>query len=165
MEHQEMVLEQLDQWGIPYEIHTHPPAHTITECLAMDFITQDIVICKNIFLCNRQKTNFYLMLIHPQKAFHTGVVSKALGVSRLSFGPDELLPEMLGLVSGAVSPLGLMFDKEKKIALVGDEDLLSYKRIAFHPCVNTSTVVFQAADFWQKLLIKMDRTPMFIKAE
>lgn len=159
------ILSMLDSWCIPYELHRHPPAHTIDDCLAMDFITPDVVICKNLFLCNRQKTSFYLMLIHPKKAFHTAFVSKAIGVSRLSFAPDELLPQMLGLAPGAVSPLGLCFDKQHCIQLVCDDSLVTYPRIAFHPCVNTSTVIFNKELFWQSVLEKLQVVPMLINVE
>ena len=126
MQSRDIVLRALNEWGIPFEHHTHVPAHTIDDCLLMDFIMPDVVICKNIFLCNRQQTQFYLMLMHPNKQFRTAEVSRALGVSRLSFAPDAYLPEMLGLLPGSVSPLGLLFDQEQRITLLCDKGIWEY---------------------------------------
>ena len=111
----EKVLQALRQWGIPFALYEHPPVHTMDDC----FFTEGVdwtktEMPKNIFLCNRQKTTFYLMLLRHDVPFRTGTVSKALGVSRLSFAPDELLPEMLGLRAGAVSPLGLFTIRRKR---------------------------------------------------
>ncbi len=163
MNSRNIVIETLKEWNVPFAHHTHQAAHTIDDCLQMDFIGPDVVICKNIFLCNRQQTEFYLMLLHPKKQFRTADVSKALGVSRLSFAPDAFLPGMLGLLPGAVSPLGLIFDKEHRITLVCDSAILGYPRIAFHPCVNTETVIFEMNDFFDKVLPQMGVTPRIVE--
>jgi len=162
MESRDVVIQTLAEWNIPFEHHTHRAAYTIGDCVEMDFIQPEVVICKNIFLCNRQQTQFYLMLLHPDKQFHTAEVSKELGVSRLSFAPDELLPHMLGLLPGAVSPLGLLFDREHQVTLVCDRAIREYSRIAFHPCVNTETVIFQYRDFFEKVLQRMNVVPIWV---
>ena len=89
-------------------------------------------------------------------------MSRELKVSRLSFAPDSLLPQMLGLLPGAVSPLGLMFDREHKVTLVCDKAIREYSRIAFHPCVNTETVIFQYNDFIEKVLLRMNVVPTWV---
>ena len=165
MDNSAIVYDQLHQWGITYERHDHEPAHTIWDCLQMPFITEDVVICKNIFLSNRQRTQFYLLLIEPTKTFHTSKVSSCLGVSRLSFAPDEMLAPLLGLERGAVSPLGLLFDKEHRIPLICDAELQKAPRIAFHPLVNTSTVIFDGGDFWNRVLPHMGVKPIFVPCE
>ncbi len=162
MQSRDIVISALREWNIPFHLHTHQAAHTIDDCLLMDFITPDVVICKNIFLCNRQLTQFYLMLLHPDKQFRTAEVSKALGVSRLSFAPDSYLPGMLGLMPGSVSPLGLLFDKEHRITLVCDERIREYPRIAFHPCINTETVIFDSIDFYEKVLRHIGTAPVWV---
>ncbi len=162
MESRDTVVSTLRAWGIPFELHAHQAAHTIADCVQMDFITPDVVICKNIFLCNRQQTQFYLMLLHPDSQFRTAEVSRALGVSRLSFAPDELLPGMLGLLPGAVSPLGLLFDTGHRITLLCDRRIRDYPRIAFHPCINTETVVFGGGDFFEKVLPLMNAVPVWV---
>ena len=111
------ILSLLDDSGIPYEFYEHERAFTIEDCLRMPFIGPDVTMCKNILLCNRQKTQFYLMLLKPLTPFRTAVVSKALGVSRLSFAPEDALEERLHLTSGSVSPLALWFDRAHEIPL------------------------------------------------
>lgn len=146
------VLGFLDAHGIPYELYEHERAHTIDDCLKMPFINENITICKNILLCNRQQTNFYLMLLKPLTAFRTAVVSKALGVSRLSFAPENALTDLLHLTSGSVSPLGLLFDKKHEITLCYELGIRDTDYIAFHPCDNSATVIFTQQVFWEQLI-------------
>ena len=89
------VLAFLDERGIPYEYHEHEPAHSIDACLKMPFITEDITICRNIFLTNDRRSNYFLLLLKPLTPFRTSVVSKLLGSSRLSFGPVEIMEEKM----------------------------------------------------------------------
>jgi len=156
------VLEWLDRHQIPYELHEHERAHTIEACLQMPFITEDVTICKNILLCNRQQTAFYLLLLKPLTPFRTAVVSKLLGSSRLSFAPEDVLEEMLHLTSGSVSPLGLLFDDHHQITLCYEQAVLDTARIAFHPCDNSATVIFEQKVFWEKVLNSLDVTPVCI---
>lgn len=145
-----------------YEYHTHDKAHTIEDCLAMPFINDDVTICKNIFLANRQQTAFYLLLLKPHTPFRTSVVSKALGSSRLSFAPEEALPRLLHLTSGSVSPLGLFYDRDHRITLVAEQAVQDTPKIAFHPCDNSATVIFSQAEFWQKVLPALGVSPVLI---
>ncbi len=143
------VLDWLTRRGIPFELHEHERAHTIDDCLRMPFIDENVTICKNIFLCNRQKTAFYLLLLKPLTPFRTAVISKELGVSRLSFAPPEALEERLRVSSGSVSPLGLLFDEAHEIQLCFEPGIRDTPRIAFHPCDNAATVIFTQEAFWQ----------------
>lgn len=154
------VLAWLDERRIPYELYEHERAHTIDDCLRMPFITDDVTICKNIMLCNRQQTRFFLLLLKPLTPFRTSVVSKALGVSRLSFAPAESLEEKLHLTSGSVSPLGLLFDPGHQITLCYEEAVLETARIAFHPCDNAATVIFDQRAFWQQVIPALDLHPV-----
>ncbi len=157
------ILRWLDEGQIPYRLYTHEPAHTIDDCLRMPFITENVTICKNVFLCNRQQTSYYLMLLRPHTPFRTAVVSKALGVSRLSFAPDDALPRLLHLTSGAVSPLGLYFDREHAITLCYEAAVRDTPEIAFHPCDNTATVVFTQEAFWQGALPRLGVVPVRVE--
>jgi len=157
------VLKLLDENNIPYEFYEHERAHTIDDCLQMPFITEDVTICKNIMLCNRQKTQFYLMLLKPLTPFRTAVVSKALGVSRLSFAPQEALEERLHLTSGSVSPLGLMFDKNHEICLCYETGIRDTQRIAFHPCDNAATVIFTQEVFWSQVIPALGLSPVAVE--
>ena len=156
---QQEVLSFLDANRIPYEIYEHERAHTIEDCLKMPFITENVTICKNILLCNRQKTQFYLMLLKPLTPFRTAVVSKALGVSRLSFAPEDALEEKLHLTSGSVSPLGLLFDQKHEIDLCYETGVRETERIAFHPCDNSATVIFTQKVFWEQVVPALGITP------
>ena len=156
------VLKLLDQNHIPYQFYTHERAHSIDDCLRMPFITDEVTICKNILLCNRQQTKYFLLLLKPLTPFRTSVVSKALGVSRLSFAPEESLERLLHLTSGSVSPLGLMFDKFKSITLCYETAVKSTELIAFHPCDNSATLVFTQQVFWEQVVPLLGILPVEI---
>lgn len=156
------VISYLDRFFIPYELYEHERAPTIDACLQMPFITEEITICKNILLCNRQQTHFYLLLLRPLTPFRTSVVSKLLGTSRLSFAPESALENMLHLTSGSVSPLGLLFDQRKKITLCYEQAILSTPQIAFHPCDNAATVIFDQQVFWNQVIPLFEREPVCI---
>lgn len=159
---QTQILAFLNGLKIDYDYYEHEPAHTIDACLAMPFITEDVTICKNIFLCNRQQTAYYLLLLKPHTPFRTSVVSKALGTSRLSFAPAEALPRLLHLRSGSVSPLGLFYDREHAITLTAEEAVKETARIAFHPCDNRSTVIFSQHTFWETVLPALGTKPVLL---
>lgn len=163
MDNSAAILTALDRMGIPYTLYGHKPMWTIDDCLdnpQMD--RRAATMPKNVFLCNRQQTDFYLLLLAPEKAFRTAVVSKLLGVSRLSFAPPDKLPEMLGLTMGAVSPLGLLFDRQKRVRLVMDRALLAFPRLWFHPGVNTGSVELDTGDFMDFFLPRLNVSPDLI---
>ena len=162
LETRKEVLALLDRHRIPYEIHEHERAHTIDDCLKMPFITDEVTICKNILLCNRQQTSYYLLLLKPLTPFRTSVVSKLLGSSRLSFAPQNALEELLHLTSGSVSPLGLLFDQERKITLCYEKAICDTGKIAFHPCDNAATVIFEQRVFWNQVINVLDLKPICI---
>lgn len=112
------ILARLD---IPFTRYEHAAALTMADCA---HIGGDIGAhhCKNLFLTNRQQTDFYLLMLEPDKQFRTAEVSKQLGVSRLSFATPELLHEKLGLIPGAVSPLALCHGEARPIRVLMDKD-------------------------------------------
>lgn len=162
MSNKEKVLERFRELAIPCEVHEHAPAHSMEDCLALPYAAPDVTFCKNILLCNRQMTDFYLLVMPPEKVFRTSEVSKKLGSSRLSFAPNECLPDMLGLESGSLSPLALWFDEGKKVKLAIDREVQKEGRIAFHPCDNTATVIFEQSVFWQQVIPVLEREPMWL---
>lgn len=158
MNHQQDILAFLLKNAIPYTLFEHEAKHTIEECLQEPGLQlPGVTMPRNILLTNRQQTAYYLLLISPLVPFRTAVVSKLLGVSRLSFAPTEKLWDLLGVTPGAVSPLGLLFDKDKQVQLVMDEALLAYDKLWFHPGVNTASVEISTADFLHRLLPAMGR--------
>ncbi len=157
------VLAWLNGLRLPFRLYEHERADTIADCLKMPFINEDVTICKNVFLCNRQQTSYYLMLLRPETPFHTAVVSKALGVSRLSFAPEEAMGELLHLSPGSVSPLGLYFDPLKRVTLCYETAVRQTAEIAFHPCDNTATVIFTQDTFWNGVIPALGVTPVKIE--
>lgn len=141
----------LDSLGIPYTRLDHDPTATIEACHDIDQ-RLGIEICKNLFLCNQQKTSFYMLMIPGTKKFKTAVLSKQIESSRLSFGPPEYMEEYLDITPGSVSVLGLMNDKDNHVRLLIDEEVLKSEYVGCHPCINTASLRLKTADIIQKFL-------------
>lgn len=149
-------------WGVSFERIDHAPAMTMEDCAEVDRIL-DTLICKNLFLCNRQKTDFYLLLIPGDKHFQTKVLSSQLGVSRLSFADASYMEKFLDITPGSVSVLGLMNDRENRVKLVIDRDVMESDAFACHPCINTSSIRFSMTDFTQKVLPALKHIPCYVE--
>lgn len=162
MSHKAEVIAMLGELNIPCAIYEHEAAHTMEDCLALPYATPEVTFCKNILLCNRQLTDFYLLVMPPCKAFRTSEVSKRLGSSRLSFAPADVMREMLGVESGSLSPMAVWFDRCKQVKLVFDGEVRRAGKIAFHPCDNTATVVFEQEVFWQQVVPALGKEPIWI---
>ena len=137
------------------------PATTMEVCAEVDAIL-DVHICKNLFLCNRQKTNFYLLVMPGDKPFKTKEFSKQMGISRLSFADESFMEQFLDIHPGSVSVLGLMNDKEHRVSLAIDEDVLKEEMFGCHPCENTSSIRFRTKDLTEKILPALDITPAIV---
>ena len=144
--------EFLDRLGIEYLRADHEPAETMEDCAEIDKVISPAVMCKNLFLCNTQKTAFYLLMIRADKKFKTKEISHQIGSARLSFAPGEFMEQFLDISPGALSVLGLMNDSENSVRLLVDEDLLKSEYIGCHPCVNTSSLRLKTADIFGKFL-------------
>ena len=142
----------LDSLQIEYERIDHEAAYTMEACEEIDKALGDAVICKNLFLCNRQKTEFYLLMIPGDKVFKTKELSKQIGSARLSFADAEAMEQYLDITPGSVSVLGLMNDKDNKVRLLVDEDVLKGESFGCHPCVNTSSLKLKLADVFGPFL-------------
>ncbi len=145
------VYDFLDNLGISYQRVDHSPAETMEDCKAIDD-SLGAVMCKNLFLCNRQKTKFYLLLMPADKPFKTKELSAQINSARLSFAGEEFMLEYLDIQPGAVSVLGLMNDKENAVTLLVDADLLGDETIGCHPCVNTSSLKLRSKDVFEVFL-------------
>lgn len=141
----------LDRLGVPYERVDHAPAMTMEVCQEIDRVL-NAVICKNLFLCNRQQTEFYLLMMPGDKVFKTKELSHQIGSARLSFAKEEQMMEFLEIHPGAVSIMGLMNDTENHVQLLVDEDVLKGEYVGCHPCVNTSSLKLRTADVFGKYL-------------
>lgn len=142
----------LDQLGIGYERVDHEAAETMEACEEIDRVLAPAVICKNLFLCNSQKTRFYLLMIVGDKKFKTKEISGQINSSRLSFAPSEYMERYLDITPGSVSVMGLMNDHENMVQLLVDEELLTQEYVGCHPCVNTSSLRLKTKDVFGKFL-------------
>ncbi len=145
------VYDFLDKLGIEYEQIDHEAAFTMEICREIEK-SLGANICKNLFLCNRQKTNFYLLLMPGDKVFKTKELSKQIGSARLSFGEAEYMEKFLDITPGAASVFGLINDVNHRVRLLVDEDLLKDEYIGCHPCVNTSCLKVRTADVFGSFL-------------
>lgn len=145
------VYDLLDSLGIKYCRIDHTPAGKMEACGEIDK-KLGVVICKNLFLCNRQKTRFYLLMMPADKPYRTRIFSKLAGSSRLSFGPEEELLEFLDVTPGSVSILGLMNDKNNVVSLYIDKEVVDAEFIGCHPCINTSSLRLKTEDVLEKFL-------------
>ena len=145
------VYDFLDQFGISYQRVDHEAAMTMEACIEIDLVLQT-AMCKNLLLCNRQCTDFYLLMLPGDKQFKTSVLSKQIGSSRLSFASGEYMEQFLDITPGSLSVLGLMNDKDNKVQLLIDEDLLTAEFIGCHPCVNTSSLKLKTEDLLHKII-------------
>ena len=119
-------------------------------------------ICKNLFLTNRQRTAFYLLLMPGHKPFRTKDLSHQIGSARLSFASPEHMLELLDIAPGSVSVLGLMNDHDGRVRLLIDRDLLQDAYLCCHPCINTSTLKLRMADAIDVLIPALAHAPTYV---
>ncbi|MBQ8830875.1 MAG: prolyl-tRNA synthetase associated domain-containing protein [Oscillospiraceae bacterium] len=141
----------LDELGIEYYRADHEHADTIEDCHVIEEVLGH-GICKNLFLTNRQKTEFYLLLMPGDKPFKTKFLSKQLGTARLSFADADAMGQLLNVQPGSVSVLGILNDNEKKVHLVMDREVYEDEYICCHPCRNTSTLKIAVKDIIEKVV-------------
>lgn len=156
------VYDLLDELGVAYQRVDHEALMTIEACEAVDDLL-GIEICKNLFLCNRQKTKFYLLLMPGKKPFKTKELSKQIGSARLSFADANHMEEFLNITPGSVSVLGLMNDKENQVQLLIDEEVLEAERFGCHPCINTSSLSMRTKDVIEKILPAVHHDYLVVK--
>ena len=148
---EEACYDFLDRIGVAYERVDHEALYTM-EALAPVEEALGCGVAKNLFLTNRQQTEFYLLLMPGDKPFKTKFLSAQLGCARLSFGSEEQLVEYIGTTHGSASVLGLLNDKGKRVHLIADRDLKSAEYFACHPCRNTSTLRFTTASLLSSVI-------------
>lgn len=151
----------LDQLGIPYDRVDHDHADTIEDCVAIEEYL-GAPICKNLVLCNRQKTAFYLLLMDGQKPFRTKELSARIGSSRLSFAPAEEMERLLGVTPGSATILALMNDRDHQVRLILDKSVAEAEFFGCHPCINTSTLRLSMREMREKFLPHLGITPTVV---
>lgn len=162
LEKEKQVYDVLDRLHISYEGVDHDIANTIEDCEAVEQ-ELDVKICKNLFLRNRQKTTFYLLMMPGDKKFVTKDLSAQLGISRLSFAEPEFMEQYLNLTPGSASVLGLIYDPDREVHLLIDEDLLKDEYIGCHPCINSSTLKIRTSDILNIFLKHTGHHPTMVR--
>ncbi len=152
----------LDGLGVAYTRVDHDAAATIDDCLDIEKIL-GTKICKNLLLCNQQKTKFYLLMMPGNKQFSTKDFSKQIGSSRLSFAPAEAMEKLLDTTPGSLSVLGLMNDKDCEVTLYIDKVVTADEYVGVHPCINTSTLKISASDIIDKIIPATGHTANFVE--
>ncbi len=155
------VYDFLDRLGIVYQRIDHEAAMTMEACAAVD-AALEATICKNLLLCNRQKTDFYILLMPGSKPFKTKELSAQIGTSRLSFADGSYMEQFLDITPGSLSVLGLMNDKENRVKLLIDRDLLQGTHIGCHPCINTASLRLRTCDLMEKIIPAMGHPPTIV---
>ena len=156
------VYDFLDSLGVSYQRIDHEAAMTMEACEEIDR-TLEATICKNLLLCNRQETRFYLLMLPGDKVFKTKNLSAQIGSSRLSFAKAEYMEQYLDITPGSLSVLGLMNDKDRMVRLLIDEDVLTGEYIGCHPCINTSSLRLRTKDLAEKIIPAMEHEPTIVK--
>ena len=156
------VYDFLDSLGVVYQRIDHEAAMTMEACEEIDR-TLKATICKNLLLCNRQETQFYLLMLPGDKVFKTKDLSAQIGSSRLSFAKAEYMEQYLDITPGSLSVLGLMYDKDRMVRLLIDEDVLTGEYIGCHPCINTSSLRLRTKDLVEKIIPAMEHEPTIVK--
>lgn len=156
------VYDLLDRLDIKYQRTDHGPADTMEACNEIDAIL-DVLICKNLFLCNRKKTKFYLLLMPGTKPFKTKELAGQHGIQRLSFASAEDMEKYLDIRPGAVSVMGLMNDSEHAVQLLVDKHVLDGEYFGCHPCVNTSSLKMKTRDVFDVFLPAVEHEPLFVE--
>lgn len=152
----------LDRLGISYQRIDHEAAFTMEVCEEIDRAL-GATICKNLFLCNRQKTDFYLLMIPGDKTFKTKELTHQIGSARLSFASPEDMEKYLDITPGSVSVMGLMNDHDHAVRLLVDEDVLAGEWLGCHPCVNTSSIRIRTKDVFGPILQAMGHDMTVVK--
>jgi Ala-tRNA(Pro) deacylase len=154
----------LDSLGIEYYRvdHRSEPADTMEACDRIDAILNAVIV-KNLFLCNRQQTKYYLLMMPGEKVFKTRELSHQIGSARLSFGTPERMEEYLDITPGSVSVLGLMNDTDNHVQLLIDRDILSGEYFGLHPCINTSSMKMKIDDLLHVFLPAVHHEPIFVE--
>lgn len=164
LEKEVRTYDLLDKLGMEYwrTDHAFMKADTMEDCKVIDDCL-GATVCKNLFLCNRQKTSFYLLCMPPHKAFHTKDLSHQIGSARLSFAPEEQLWELLHCTPGSATILGLMNDDENRVQLLIDKETYEAEYFSCHPCLCTSTIKLKTSDVKNMLLPKVHHEPIVVE--
>jgi len=150
-----------ERLAIQFEYHEHPPLATIEDA-RIHWKDYNSGRCKNIFFRNHKGDKHYLVILEHLRQLNIKDLEKRLKQGKLTFASDQRLKKYLGVEPGSVSPFGIINDTEKHVHLFIDEKLKEFDRLAFHPNINTASLVISKSDFL-KFLEYTGNTFEFIK--
>lgn len=148
---EDMTYAFLKKHNISFSRIDHDEANTIADCREIEKVL-DAEICKNLFLKNSAKTQYYLLLMDGNKKFDSKVISRQIGSTRLSFADADDMSSMLGIYPGSVSVMGLINDESCSVSLLIDSGLTEKEYFCCHPCKNTSTLKFLTNDILNRFI-------------
>ena len=140
----EQLLTRLEALGIAYQNHEHAAVFTVEEAKALRGALTGGHI-KNLFLRNK-KEEMWLVVAEEDKRIDLKALGERLGAGKLSFGSPDRLLRCLGVLPGAVTPFGIINDKDRQVKVVLDRDLMGFNPVNAHPLVNTMTTALSPQD-------------------
>lgn len=155
------IYDVLEKLHIDYERVDHNAAMTIEDCAEVDALLA-VSMCKNLFLCNRQETDFYFLMLPGYKKFKTSILSARLGLSRLSFADGKYMEQYLRTSPGSLSVLGLFYDRDRRVTLCIDSELMGCEYLGCHPCVNTTSLKIKTTDLLDVFLGYTGHSPQIV---
>jgi len=161
MRGQKELYELFEKLNIPFEYHEHPPLATIEDAKIhwKDFNSGR---CKNIFFRNHKGDRHYLVILEHLRQLNIKELEIKLRQGKLTFASNKRLKKYLNIEPGSVSPFGLINDRDNHVHLFIDKKLNEFDRLAFHPNINTASLVVSKTDFL-KFLEYTGNTYEFIK--
>ena len=148
MEASQPVQAKLTELNIPFEIVNHPPATTTAEA---DSYIKGIsgVRTKSMFLTNRRKSAYYLLIMDDQKHLDMHKFEEIVGEKRLHLASSASLIKKMKLAPGIVSPFGLLNNAERDVQVYFDKDIVDEQRMSFHPNTNEQTIFLATTDLFK----------------
>ncbi len=151
----------LDELGIDYKYHAHPPAPTIEEAVKY-WKDLDATHCKNLFFRNHKGNRHYLVVLDHKQDLNIRDLELRLKQGKLSFASPARLMKHLGITPGSVSPLALINDINNHVHVFLDENLQQSTTISFHPGINTASLIITYHDF-MKFLVHTGNSWEYVK--
>ena len=148
MEQKKIVLDTLEQAGIPYRFKEHPAIFTVEEMEAAH-VDDNEEIPKNLFLRDDKGKRHFIVALKKHKAADLKALREKLGCRPLSFASEGRLMQYLGLTKGSVSVFGVLNDESRTVEVVIDSDLKGCPSVGFHANRNTATVFLSMDDVEQ----------------
>ena len=161
---QRMTYESLADLQIPFERVETDETITMEDCTQINQ-KLDMEMVKTLFLCNRQKTAFYLFVTTADKPFNSKNYSKELGIPRVSFAPAELMENILGVKIGAATVFGALMDKDGLVQIVFDQDILSEEWYGCSDGTNTGYMKIKTEHIIENFLTYTNHIPTIIQIQ